>query len=101
MMLEEQSMCNEISYWEHCDLCWDAQNITVQFLAGEHYFQFHYPARLGSVLLRRLTHNGWRLADLWPLIEENAADAVPSRFCYHFRRPANQEAHSIDQIGAL
>ena len=100
-MPEEQSMCNEISYWEHCDLCWDAQNITVQFLTGEHYFQFHYPARLGNLLLRRLTRNGWRLADLWPLIEENAADAVPSRFCYHFQRPANQEAQHIEQIGAL
>ena len=94
-------MCDELSRWEHCDLCWDAQNITVQLLAGEHYIQFHYPTRLGSLLLRRLAHNGWRLADLWPLIEENAADAVPARFCYHFQRPANQETRHSDQIMAL
>ena len=94
-------MCNELSRWDYCDLCWDAKDITVQFLTEERYFQFHYPTRLGSLLLARLKHNGWELADIFPLIEENAACDPPSRFCYHFQRHANQEARSSDQIRAL
>lgn len=96
-----EGMCNELSRRDYCDLCWDAKSITVQFLTGEHYFQFNYPSRMGSLLLGRLKSNGWKLADIFPLIEENAACDPPSRFCYHFQRPAKQEAPNGDQIAAM